>query len=147
MANARRQTIPQVAAEQRAVPQVAAEQPLLLSGECVCGVRVNNRQRARDQLVGGRAGDDISADLCGPFTIPALDGSVYVIVYHSRTTGHIHVEGLLSKSAVLAAATLERREQICGPAAWLHHDGGTEFLGATSAYCRKQGIQQTFTCP
>ena len=147
IANARRQTIPQVAAEQPAVPQLAAEQPLLPNGECACGVCVNNRQRARDQLVGGRAGDDVSADLCGPFTVPALDGSVYAIVYYSRTTGHIYVEGLRSKAAALVAASLERYEQLCGPAARLHHDGGTEFLGATSAYCRKQGIRQTFTCP
>ena len=133
--------------QQPTVPQLAAEQPLLPNGECACGVCVNNRQRARDQLVGGRAGDDVSADLCGPFTVPALDGSVYAIVYYSRTTGHIYVEGLRSKASALVAASLERYEQLCGPAARLHHDGGTEFLGATSAYCRKQGIRQTFTCP
>ena len=106
IANARRQTIPQVAAEQPAVPQLAAEQPLLPNGECACGVCINNRQHARDQLVGGRAGDDVSADLCGPFTVPALDGSVYAIVYYSRTTGHIYVEGLRSKAAALVAASL-----------------------------------------
>ena len=106
--NAQRQTILQVAAEQQAVPQVAAEQPLLSSGECTCGVCINNRQRMCDQLVGGRAGDDVSTDLCGLFTAPALDGSVYAMVYYSRTTSHIHVEGLCSKSAVLVAALLER---------------------------------------
>ena len=70
-----------------------------------------------------------------------------MIVYYSRTTGHICVEGLHSKSVVLVAVSLERYEQICGPIAQLHHDCSTEFLGATSAYCHKQGIQQTFTCP
>ena len=97
----------QVAAEQQAVPWVAAEQPLLSSGECACSVCVNNRQCAHDQLIGSHTGDDISTDLCGLFTVPALNGLVYAIVYYSHTTGHIHVEGLRSKSAVLVAALLE----------------------------------------
>ena len=77
--NAWWQTILQVAAEEPAVPQVAAEQLLLPNSECACSVCVNNRQCVHDQLVGGCAGDDISADLCGQFTIPALNGSVYAI--------------------------------------------------------------------
>ena len=78
--NAQQQTILQVAAEWQAVPQVAAEQPLLLSTECTCSVCVNNRQRAHNQLVSGCAGNDISTDLCGLFTAPALDGSVLPLV-------------------------------------------------------------------
>ena len=80
IANAQQQTILQVAAERQAMLQVAAEQPLLLSGECACSVCVNNRQCAHDQLIGSHTGDDISTDLCGLFTAPALDGSVLPLV-------------------------------------------------------------------
>ena len=108
IANAQWQTIPQVAAEQPAVLQLAAKQPLLPNGECACGVCINNKQHVHDQLVGSCAGDDISTDLCGPFTVPALNSPVYVIVYYSRTTRHIYVEGLRSKAATLVAVLLKR---------------------------------------
>ena len=137
-----------MAAECLAILQVAAEQPLLLSSECACSMCVNNnKQCACGQLVGGCAGDNVSTDLCRLFTVPALDSSVYAIVYYSHTTSHIYVKGLCSKAAVLVAVSLEWYEQNCSPVAWLHHDGSTEFLGTTSVYCCKQGIQQTFMCP
>ena len=54
---------------------------------------------------------------------------------------------LHNKSAVLVAVSLEQYQQICRPIAQLHHDGSTEFLGVTSAYCCKLSIQKMFMCP
>ena len=85
-------------------------------------------------------------DLFGPAKVPALDGSRFGCVTVDRSSHLVDVDGLQRKSDALDA--LKRyRHTYPGDLKEIHSDGGGEWLGKFSQYCRENNIRQTFTCP
>ena len=135
IANARRKNVSRAA---------GPKQPLESDGTtCACGVCRHNRSLP---AVGQHEpGYELSLDLGGPMRAPSLDGAVYFAAFNARKSRLIAVDSMKRKSDTHLA--LERYCQQNGMPTVLHTDGGTEFLGKTSKFCRANNIRQTFTCP
>ena len=119
-------------------------QPIGKDGQCDCSVCAHN-SRHLPALGALEDGDEVSGDLGGPIDTPTLDGSKYFVVWSARRSRHIIPDSMKQKSGVLDC--LKRYVQNHGKMKVLHTDGGGEFLGKFSAWCREQGIRQTFNCP
>ncbi|CAI5484599.1 unnamed protein product [Closterium sp. Yama58-4] len=93
----------------------------------------------------------VHIDLCGPFCVAAMDGSLHFLLLKERKTRYVWVKPVAKKSDVLREfqqwlVTVER--QVKKSVLQLRSDRGEEFLGkAFTAFVDGKGIVHDLTCP